>query len=160
MFAPPLSKRSASIRPGSAIGVPVNGVEPPPLDTVTVVDDDVLLPAASKAVAPSVCVPFVTVVVSQESEYGAAVSSAPSGAPSRRNRTAATPTLSDAVAATVIDPDTDAPDAGDVSATTGGVWSGGGVGGSPGVYEPRYGASRRSLLEMSRQSPSQISRNR
>ena len=58
--------------------------------------------------------------------YGAVVSSAPRLAPSRRNCTPATPTLSDALAVTFTEPDTVAPAAGAVRATVGGVLSGAG----------------------------------
>jgi hypothetical protein len=101
---------------------------PPPgggLFTVTViVADGPVLPAASVATALSVCVPFATVVVSHEISYGALVSAAPSGAPSSMNCTLATPTLSLAVALTVIVPATVLPSAGPVIATVGGVASG------------------------------------
>ena len=45
--------------------------------------DVVLFPAASRASAVNVCEPFAVLVVSHETEYGAAVSSAPSVTPSR-----------------------------------------------------------------------------
>src|SRR6266702_1817258 len=94
------------------------------LDTVTVTAKEVArLPAASRAVAASVCEPFATLVVSRATEYGAAVSSAPSAAPSSRNCTPATPTLSEASALTLIVPDTVAPFAGAVIDTVGGVLS-------------------------------------
>ena len=56
-------------------------------DTVTVTGEDVavLLFAASRAAAVSVCGPFATPVVSQLIEYGADVSSAPRLAPSSLN---------------------------------------------------------------------------
>src|SRR5437773_1855175 len=93
-------------------------------DTVTVTGDEVVrLPAASRAVAVRVCEPLPTVVVFQEIEYGDDVSSAPRLAPSTRNCTPATPTLSEAEALTVTDPDTVAPDAGAVMLTAGGVVS-------------------------------------
>src|SRR6266581_493834 len=94
------------------------------LDTVTVTAKEVArLPAASRAVAASVCEPFATLVVSRATEYGAVVSSAPSAAPSNRNWTPATPTLSEASALTLIVPDTVAPFAGAVIDTVGGVVS-------------------------------------
>src|SRR5437762_538202 len=68
--------------------------------------DVVVLPAASRATAVSVWLPFVAVVVFQETEYGEAASSAPRLAPSNLNCTPATPTLSLAVALTVMLPDT------------------------------------------------------
>src|SRR5258708_6660297 len=94
------------------------------LDTVTVTAAEVAtLPAASRARALRACAPFATFVVSKATEYGAAVSSAPSAAPSIRNCTPATPTLSDAVAVTVIVPARVVPDAGDAMLTIGGVVS-------------------------------------
>src|SRR5206468_6235040 len=76
--------------------------------------------AASLAIAVRVCDPLPTVVVFQEIEYGDDVSSEPTLAPSTRNCTPATPTLSEAEALTVVDPDTVAPDAGAVMLTEGG----------------------------------------
>src|SRR5207247_10591971 len=68
-------------------------------DTVTVTGEEVVrLPAASRAVAVRVCEPLPTDVVFQETEYGDDVSSAPRLAPSTRNCTPATPTLSEAEA--------------------------------------------------------------
>src|SRR5215813_562667 len=76
-------------------------------DTVTVMVGAVpTLPAGSVAVAPSWCVPFATLVVSQAKPYGAAVSSGPSGLPSRSTCTEATETLSVALAATGVVPET------------------------------------------------------
>src|SRR5882672_10580993 len=92
--------------------------------TVTVMGDEVaVLPAASRARAVKVCAPSTAVRVSQATPYVAVVSSAPSGAPSRKNCTPATPTLSDAVAATPIVPNTVVPPAGEVMAADGGVVS-------------------------------------
>src|SRR6266516_110387 len=97
------------------------------LETVTVTALEVVaFPAASRARAVSVWEPLLAVVVFQETEYGAVVSSAPKLAPSSRNWTPATPTLSEALAFTVIVPATVAPDKGDVMLTVGGVVSGGG----------------------------------
>src|SRR5437762_13415002 len=73
--------------------------------------------------AVSVCDALVAVIVSHASEYGAVVSSAPKFAPSRRNCTPATPTLSDALAVTVVVPETVAPPAGAVMLTVGAVVS-------------------------------------
>jgi len=70
-----------------------------------------------------VCGPLTAVVVLHETEYGDAVSSAPSAAPSSRNCTPATATLSDAFAVTEIVADTVAPAAGLVSETVGAVVS-------------------------------------
>src|SRR6185295_3566031 len=97
-------------------------------DTVTVtVAEVVRLPAASRALAVSWCEPLATAVVFQETEYGDVVSSPPSVAPSTKNCTPATPTLSEAVALTLIVPDTVAPFAGAVMLTVGGVVSAGGA---------------------------------
>src|SRR5207249_2962471 len=93
-------------------------------DTVTLTGDEVVrFPAASRAVAVRVCEPLPTVVVFQDTEYGDAVSSPPRLAPSTRNTTPATPTLSEAEALTVTVPDTVAPDAGALILTAGGVVS-------------------------------------
>src|SRR5947199_384278 len=94
--------------------------------TLTVTGADVVvLPAASRAVAVSVWLPFVVVVESQVLEYGEVVSSAPRFAPSSLNCTPATPTLSLAVALTATEPTIVAPPAGAVMETVGGVVSGG-----------------------------------
>src|SRR5207249_2813765 len=66
---------------------------------------------------------LLAVVVFQESEYGAVVSSAPRFAPSSRNCTPTTPTLSDALAVIVVVPDTVAPELGAVIAVVGAVVS-------------------------------------
>ena len=93
-------------------------------ETVTVTAAAVVvLPAASRATAVSVCEPLLAVVVFHETVYGAVVSSAPRFAPSRRNWTPTTPTLSDALAVTVVVPVTVAPFAGAVMLTVGGVVS-------------------------------------
>src|SRR5438034_5281089 len=98
-----------------------------PFETLTVTGAEVVrLPAASRATAVKVCEPLTTAVVLKEAEYGAAVSSAAIGAPSAKNCTPATPTLSEAFAATVIVPETVAPLAGELMLTVGGVVSGGG----------------------------------
>src|SRR5439155_27238 len=81
------------------------------------------LPAASRARAVSVWIPFPAVVVFHATEYGALVSSAPRAAPSRKNWTPATPTLSEAVAVTATGPETVAPLAGAVMLMVGGVVS-------------------------------------
>src|SRR5947209_230263 len=103
-------------------------VTAPPLETLTVTPAEVVrLPAASRATALKVCEPLATAVVLKEAEYGAALSSAPTLAPSTLNWTPATPTLSAAFAVTVIVPETVAPLAGEVMLTVGGVVSGGGA---------------------------------
>src|SRR4051812_43398370 len=80
-----------------------------------------LLPAAFRAIAPKVCDPFDSVVVSSGAEYGAAVMKGPQFAPSSVSCTPAMPTLSDAEAETVIVPETVAPAEGDVTCTDGRV---------------------------------------
>jgi hypothetical protein len=93
-------------------------------ETVTVTGAEVtLLPAASRATALIVCVPSAAVVVFQGIEYGALVSAGPASAPSSRNWTLVTPTLSEALAVTLIVPETVAPFAGAVMLTEGAVTS-------------------------------------
>jgi hypothetical protein len=82
-----------------------------------------VFPAASRARAVTVCEPLAAVVVVHGTLYGAAISSAPSVAPSSRNCTPTTPTLSDAFAVTVVVPDTVAPEAGAVTLAVGAVVS-------------------------------------
>src|SRR5262245_2014296 len=82
-----------------------------------------VFPAASRAMALSVCDPFAAVVVFHCTEYGAVVSSVPTSAPSSLNRTPTTPTSSDADAVIEIVPVTDALAAGLVRVTTGAVRS-------------------------------------
>src|SRR2546422_274190 len=102
-------------------------------ETVTLTTSEVVwLPAASRARAASVWVPLDAIEAFHATEYGAAVSSAPSGAPSRRNWTPLTPTLSDAVAETVTEgPDTVEPFAGAVIEMAGGVVSDHGYSSAP-----------------------------
>src|SRR5688500_2780171 len=96
------------------------------LDTVTVIGAEVVvLPAASRARAVSVCAPLLEVLVFQATSYGAVVSSPPTWVPSTKNLTPDTLTLSDAVAAIVTPPESVAPSAGDVMAAVGGVESAG-----------------------------------
>src|SRR6266436_2656665 len=85
----------------------------------------VVFPAASRARADSVWAALVAVAESHDSEKDGPGCSAPSAAPSSRNCTPATPTLSEAVAVTVTTPDTVAPELGAVMLTVGGVVSGG-----------------------------------
>src|SRR5919201_6397818 len=95
-------------------------------DTVTVVAADVaVFPERSRATAVTVCWPSSTAVVFQLTEYGTVVSSAAMGDPSTKNCTPTTATSSDASALTVAVPLTDAPLAGELIATVGGVVSGG-----------------------------------
>ena len=90
--------------------------------TVTLTAVEVfVLPAASRATAVNVWAPLVAVVVSHVIVYGVAVSSAPRFAPSSMNWTPATPTLSEAVALTVMVAETVAPAAGLVTDTAGAV---------------------------------------
>src|SRR5205807_7404316 len=94
------------------------------LSTVTLTAAEVtVLPAASRAVAVNVCDPSATPAVFHATAYGADVFSAPSGAPSPKNCTPATPMLSAALALTVIVPVTAVPADGAVMATVGGVLS-------------------------------------
>src|SRR5438874_6587001 len=84
----------------------------------------VWFPAASRATAVIWCDPLAAVVLSQVMANGAVVSSAPRFAPSKRNWTPTTPTLSDALAdTTTAGPDTVDPPAGAVIATAGAVVS-------------------------------------
>src|SRR5439155_16030656 len=87
----------------------------------TTTEDVVELPAASRATAVSVCEALLAVVVSHAMEYGAVVSSAPRFAPSSLNCTPATPTLSDALAVTVVVLETVDPPAGAVTLADGAV---------------------------------------
>src|SRR5213593_1686586 len=82
-----------------------------------------VLPAASRAMAVKLWEPLATRVVFQEIAYGAAVTSAPKLTPSSLNCTPTTPTLSVALAETVIVPETVALAAGAVMETVGGVVS-------------------------------------
>src|SRR5437899_6851383 len=100
---------------------------PLPFETVTVTAADVpVLPAASRATAVRVWEPLLVVVVSHEIEYGAVATSAPRFWPSSLNCTPTTPTLSEAVAETVVVPETVEPERGEVMLTVGGVVSEGG----------------------------------
>src|SRR5207247_7565452 len=84
-----------------------------------------VLPAACRATAVRLRVPLLRAMVAHKLAYGAVVSSAPRFAPSSLNCTPTTPTLSVALAETVIVPATVEPVAGAVSETVGGVVSGG-----------------------------------
>src|SRR4051794_22852219 len=88
----PSLKPWAAPRPGGADDV---------LFTVTPAVAVPRLPAASRATAPIVWGPFEVVPVFHAAEYGGVTRSAPSAAPSSWSCTPATPTSSDAVAATV-----------------------------------------------------------
>src|SRR5438128_8342752 len=83
----------------------------------------VLLPAASRARADRAWAPLEALAVFHDTEKVGPDCSAPNAAPSSRNCTPATPTLSEAVAVTVTTPDTVAPALGDVTLTVGGVVS-------------------------------------
>jgi len=88
------------------------------MDTAALV---ALFPAESVAIAVKLCVPFVRVVVFSDCEYGEVVSRDPKAVPSTSNCTLAMLLLPDAVAVTVMVPDTVAPLAGEVIETVGGV---------------------------------------
>src|SRR5438128_1489585 len=94
------------------------------LSTVTVTGADVLrLPTVSCAMAVRVCAPLLAPVVFQAIEYGGVVTAAPALTPSSRNCTPATPVLSEALAVTLIVPETLAPEAGELMLTVGPVAS-------------------------------------
>src|SRR5512145_954480 len=96
----------------------------PPLETVmTTAADVVVFPAASRATARNVWLPFDAVVVFHDTLYGEVVSSVPRLAPFSVNRTPATPMLSFALADTVTVPDSVAPPAGAEIDTVGAVTS-------------------------------------
>src|SRR6187551_1724613 len=111
---------------GGAVIVAVGAVRS--LSTVMLTaTDDFVLPAASRATEVRVWPPFAAVFVFQLTEYGAVVSSAPRLAPSSLNWTPMTPTLSLAVALTVVVSLTMAPSLGAVRFMSGGVVSGSGL---------------------------------
>src|SRR3979411_2542305 len=83
----------------------------------------VAFPTLSLAIAESLCAPLVADVVFQEVEYGPATIKLPKLPPSSWNCTLATPTLSVALATTVMLPETVVPLPGEVIETTGGVVS-------------------------------------
>jgi hypothetical protein len=86
--------------------------------TVTVIPAELIwVPAVSVTTAVSVWAPFDTVVVSQDTEYGDAVSREPRLVPSNWNWTLAIPTVLEGLAETVIVPETVAPAVGAVSDT-------------------------------------------
>ena len=93
------------------------------LTVTTTPVDVVVLPAASRATAVSVWLPLVTVVESQVSVYGVAVSSAPRLTLSSLNCTPTTAMLSAAVADTVTALPETVPAAGAVIETVGAVVS-------------------------------------
>ena len=109
-----------AVSPAGVDGAVVSAV----LLTVTVTPALVVaFPAASLAIARTVCDPLLAVEVFQEYAYGEVVSRLPALAPSSWNCTLATPTLSEAVAVTLTVPDTVAPLAGAVIDTVGAVVS-------------------------------------
>src|SRR5439155_1451879 len=121
--AVPLAKLAAQVAPqvmpaGSLVSVPV---PVPPFETVSA--EVVALPAASRSLALSVWAPLGTVVVFQDTEYGATRSSAPRLAPSSLHCTPTTPTLSSAAAETVTVFETVAPPSCALIETVGGVVS-------------------------------------
>src|SRR5215469_13637378 len=82
-----------------------------------------LFPAASTATAVRLCLPFASVFVFSDCEYAPPLIAAPRLVPSTWNCTLATATLSEDRAATVIVPETAAPEAGEVIETVGGIVS-------------------------------------
>jgi hypothetical protein len=90
------------------------------MDTAALV---ALFPEVSVATAVRLCLPLAKVFVFKDCEYGATVLAAPTLAPSTWNCTLATATLSDAVAVTVMVPETLAPATGELIETVGGVVS-------------------------------------
>ena len=83
--------------------------------------------------------------MSQTTVYGSPVTSAPKGAPSTKNCTPATPTVSDAVATTGTRPKTVDPEAGAVIATDSGEL-GGTTGGGGGLGDTGGGLTVMKLL--------------
>src|SRR5580765_1235229 len=112
--------------------LPIGG-EDTEVETLIVTGVEVVLfPAASRAIAVSVWLPFAITVVSQDTEKGEDVTSAPKLFPSSLNCTPTTPMLSEAAADTVSTfPVTVFPAMGAVIATVGGVVSGPGGGEEP-----------------------------
>ena len=93
------------------------------MSTLTLmIADAPLFAAASYALACSECAPLAAAVLSQLHAYGEVVS-VDASAPSRRNSTRVTPTLSLAVAVTVVGPVIVAPLEGAVSVAVGAVVS-------------------------------------
>src|SRR5438876_6083075 len=94
------------------------------LTTVTLTAAEVaMFPAASRATAVTLWLPFALKAAFQETEYGAVVTSAPRFVPSSLNWTPTTPTLSVALAETVIVPATEAPGVGEEIEIVGGLLS-------------------------------------
>src|SRR5689334_1569360 len=113
----------AGVDTGVATGV---GTDTAPLfDSVTATGVDVVvLPAASRATAVRVCVPFGVDSVYQEIWYGGVVTSLPRLRPLTLNWTPTTPVSSAAVAvSSTAEPETTAPFAGAVRLTVGAVVS-------------------------------------
>lgn len=118
----PVWVRDDEVMPVGVLGAVVSATT---LFTVTDIELDVaVLPAASLAVAVTVCVPLETPTVFHEPEYGATVSSLPRLTPSSLNWTPATPTLSEAEALRETEPLTVEPLDGEVTETEGAVVSG------------------------------------
>jgi len=90
--------------------------------TVTVIEELDEFPAASLAVAVSVCEPLAAVVVSHGNVYGLEPS-VPRDVPSTLRLTEVTPTLSLADTPTLTPPETVAASTGEVTLTVGGVLS-------------------------------------
>jgi hypothetical protein len=110
-----------------SVAAPVGGGGGVVLFTVTfTAPDAVWLLAASQARANNECDALLAVVVFHDAEYGDEVS-LDSSTPSTKNSTRVTPTLSEALAAIVVVPLTDAPPVGLEIDTDGAVVSGGGA---------------------------------
>lgn len=75
---------------------------------------EAVFPAVSTATACKICEPLLVVIVSHGAMYGDLRIPKPRAAPSSVNCTLGTPLKPDVVAATLIVPDTAAPEAGDV----------------------------------------------
>src|SRR5687767_5341613 len=84
----------------------------------------VLFPPKSRATAVALCGPFPNTVVFREIEYGEVESSTPTLFPSSLNCTPATPTLSDALAAMLMTPETVEAGPGEDNETVGRIVSG------------------------------------
>jgi hypothetical protein len=105
----------AEIETAGEVVSPVTGGGMTTLFTVTETAVEVLVfPAVSRATAVRTCEPLEVLVLSKETEYGLVVSSLPRLVPSNLNCTPTTPILSEAVAETVVEPETMEPEVGAV----------------------------------------------
>jgi hypothetical protein len=94
------------------------------LETFTgIVAETVEFPEASLALAERECIPLTAVKEFQLILYGAVITSAPRFAPSKINWTPTTPTLSLALAETVVVPETTEPPLGAEMLTVGAILS-------------------------------------